>query len=311
METKIPSKTMPRQKQFYYYFNINEWEGDSDRLKMSRANSDTWHSVINIMYKTKRATIEGTRDHLAKMLKLTPEEFDDFFEDLRTSGTATKAVIVNLKIDGRKAAQYLRKSCADVAQMSAQRRFFAEFLPIYRIFSRNVEEKLKGKKSEDLPEDKKLRKKLRGTNHEPARNASKELIVNKLRTNSSSEAEEETNSLTSQADTFRPPKGKTRRQVCEEISRDPKYKHIGGPGAIEHELKKLERWCSINRCHPSLKKFKESWLDRIWPKETNGNKNGNGSRNGTAQAADAGGRNGQGDRESAEDVARRIGAEIR
>lgn len=300
---------MPRRKQFFYYFNIDEWEGDTDRLKMSRANSDTWHTVINIMYKTKNATIEGPREHLAKMFKLSPEEFDDFFEDLRTSGTASRAAITKVKLSGKKAAQMLRKSRAEVAQESFNVRLFPEFLPIYRIYSRNVDEKLKGKKTGALPEDEKLRQKLRGTNRVPARNTSKELIVNKLITNSSSDEEENTNSLTnSYRESFRPPKGKTRRQVCEEISQDPKYKHIGGPGAIEHELRKLEKWCSQNRRHPSLKKFKESWLDRIWPKESNGNKTGNGNG---AKAANGSGPNGTGNRESDEDLAKRLGATIR
>lgn len=266
---------MPRKKHFFYKFYVDRWDGDTNRKKLKRENSDTWHTVCNIMNKTRVAYIEGPREHMAKMLNLTEVEFDDFFLDLTTTGTAKTRV--------RRVKKVAPKVARGVARDVAQQEFFPKTVDIFRITCEWLIEEFKDSKTNDLPEGKKLREKLRGTKTVHARDASYELGVNKLQVNSSSEAEEDTHSLTSQPDTFRPPKGKTRRQVCEELSRDPKYKHIGGPGAIEHELKRCERWCSKNRCHPSLKKFKEKWLDRIWPQKEAAAANGNGNGNGAGK----------------------------
>lgn len=288
---------MARRKDFWYKFNINDWETDECRLKLKRENSDTWLTAINIMHKTRSAFIEGTGEQLANMLGLTAEEFDGFFEDLRSTRTA-KTSIRKVKKPAPKPARKAAHELRDPAQPN----FFPEILQIFRIVSRRLENEFKSGKQKTSPEPAQPARYKNGTAQVPQLEVSSNKLEVKSK-NSSSFEEESTHSLTSQKSNFRPPKGQTRKQFLEDLAKDPKYRHIGGPAMLERELAKAEEWCRKNRRHCTPTRFKENWLDRI-----DRPVNGNGKRN--SKTADAGRRNSTADRESAEDVARSIGAEI-
>lgn len=280
----------------WFKFHYKEWANDECRLKLKRENSDTWLSVIILMHQSERPYVEGTREQLANQLRLTAEQFDDFFEDLRSTKTA--------KVRVRKIKKAARENKSGTCALGAEPTFFEHFVHVFRITSRRLSVEFRPYIS-DLRGESELRGADFGADRVREREKSKTQIKTQRK-------EEDSYSHTQHAGAGeRPPHNlePTQRQSIDdfltEISANPKYAHID----IDEELLKATEWCRKHRRH-NTQTFFRRWIERIdppLPRSTNGTKAGKIGRS----ATDAGRRNGNVDRESAADIAKRIGADIR